>query len=73
MEAAVEMSKRGGHLWIFMERPALARECRIYIYNLALKLGVGMRGAGLAEGDFATLIWPTLRFSFGPPWKTKTA
>jgi hypothetical protein len=23
--------------------------------------------------DFATLIWPTLRFSFGPPWKTKTA
>ena len=50
MEAAVEMSKRGGHLWIFMERPALARECRIYIYNLALKLGVGMRGAGLAEG-----------------------
>jgi hypothetical protein len=23
--------------------------------------------------DFAILIWPTLRFSFGPPWKTKTA
>jgi len=28
----------------------LARECRIYIYNLALKLGVRIRGAGLAEG-----------------------
>lgn len=50
VEAALEMSKRGGHLWIFMERPALARECRIYICNLALKLGVRIRGAGLAEG-----------------------
>ena len=49
-EAALEMSKRGGHLWIFLERPALARECRIYIYNLALKLGVRIRGSGLAEG-----------------------
>lgn len=50
VEAALEMSKRGGHLWTFMERPALARECRVYIYNLALKLGVRIRGAGLAEG-----------------------
>jgi len=50
VEAALEMSKRGGHLWIFMEKPVLARECRIYIYNLALKLGVRIRGLGLAEG-----------------------
>jgi hypothetical protein len=50
VQAALEMSKRGGHLWIFMEKPALARECRIYIYNLALRLGVRIRGAGLAEG-----------------------
>ena len=50
VEAALEMSKRGGHLWIFMERPALARECRIYIYNLALRLGVRIKGADLAEG-----------------------
>lgn len=50
VEAALEMSKRGGHLWIFMEQPALARECRIYIYNLALKLGLRIRGVGLAEG-----------------------
>lgn len=50
VEAALEMSKRGGHLWIFMEKPALARECRIYIYNLALKLGVRIRDAGLTEG-----------------------
>jgi hypothetical protein len=50
VEAALEMSKRGGHLWIFTEKPALARECRIYIYNLALKLGLRIRGVGLAEG-----------------------
>lgn len=50
VEAALEMSRRGGHLWIFMERPALARECRIYIYNLALKLSMRIRGIGLAEG-----------------------
>ncbi len=50
VEAALEMSKRGGHLWIFMEKPVLAWECRIYIYNLALRLGVRIKGAGLAEG-----------------------
>jgi hypothetical protein len=50
VEAALEMSKRGGHLWIFMEAPALARECRIYIHNLALKLGMRIKGIGLAEG-----------------------
>lgn len=48
--AALEMSKRGGHLWVFLERPALARECRIYICNLALKLGIQIKGIGLAEG-----------------------
>jgi len=50
VEAALEMSKRGGHVWIFMETPTLARECRIYIYNLALKLGVRIKGSGLADG-----------------------
>lgn len=50
VDAALEMSKRGGHLWIFMAMPALARECRIYIYNLALKLGMRIKGNGLAEG-----------------------
>lgn len=50
VEAALEMSRRGGHLWIFMEQPALARECRIYIYNLAVKLGMRIKGLGLAEG-----------------------
>lgn len=50
VEAALEMSKRGGHLWIFMESPVLARECRIYIYNLAQRLRVQIKGAGSAEG-----------------------
>ncbi len=39
VEAALEQSRRGGHLWIFGETPLLAAECRIYIYNLALRLG----------------------------------
>jgi TOTE conflict system, Archaeo-Eukaryotic Primase domain len=50
VDAALEMSKRGGHLWIFIERPALARDCRIYIYNLALRLGVQIKAAGPEEG-----------------------
>jgi hypothetical protein len=44
------MSKRGGHLWVFLKTPLLARECRIYVYNLALRLGLPVKGAGLAEG-----------------------
>jgi hypothetical protein len=50
VEPALEMSKRGGHLWIFLATPLLARECRVYIYNLAVTLGVPVKGAGLAEG-----------------------
>ena len=29
VEPALEMSRRGGHLWIFLATPLLARECRI--------------------------------------------
>jgi hypothetical protein len=51
VEAALEKSRRGAHLWIFGEKPLLARHCRIYIYNLALRLKVPVKGgAGLAEG-----------------------
>ena len=50
VEPALEMSKRGGHLWIFLARPLLARECRIYIHDLASRLGVPVKGAGLADG-----------------------
>ncbi len=50
VDAALEQSRRGGHLWIFAEKPLLASQCRIYIYNLALRLGVPVKGAGLREG-----------------------
>jgi hypothetical protein len=51
VESALEKSRRGGHLWIFADQPLLARDCRIYIYNLARRLRVPVRGgAGLAEG-----------------------
>jgi hypothetical protein len=50
VEAAIEPSARGGHLWIFAATPLLASECRIYIYNLALRLGVPVVGGGLKEG-----------------------
>ena len=51
VEAALEKSRRGGHLWILAEQPLLARDCRVYIYNLATRLNVPVKGrAGLAEG-----------------------
>src|SRR5574341_1299365 len=50
VEAALEKSKRGGHLWIFFERPVPARDCRIYIFNLAMRLDVPVKGASLPEG-----------------------
>lgn len=50
VESALEMSRRGGHLWIFMAVPLLARKCRIYIHDLAQRLGVPVKGCGLAEG-----------------------
>ena len=46
VEPALEMSKRGGHLWIFLATPLLAKECRIYIHDLALRLGVPVKGSG---------------------------
>jgi TOTE conflict system primase-like protein len=51
VEAALEKSRRGAHLWIFADKPLLARQCRIYIYNLARRLKVPVKGGdGLAEG-----------------------
>jgi len=51
VSAALEMSRRGGHLWIFCEQPLLAEQCRVYIYNVALRLGVPIKGAaGLRDG-----------------------
>ena len=50
VDSALEMSKRGGHLWIFLAAPLLAKKCRIYIYDLARRLGLPVKGASLSEG-----------------------
>jgi len=50
VEAALEKSRRGGHLWIFARKPLLAQHCRLYIYNLATRLHVPVKGGRLAEG-----------------------
>ena len=50
VEAALEKSRRGGHLWILAEKPLPAKQCRLYIYNLASRLKVPIKGAGLADG-----------------------
>lgn len=44
VEAALEKSRRGGHLWIFAARPLLARDCRLYIHSLARRLKVPVKG-----------------------------
>ena len=50
VEPALEMSKRGGHLWILLATPLLASECRVYIHDLAGRLGLPVKGSGLADG-----------------------
>jgi hypothetical protein len=50
VDAALEQSRRGAHLWIFGEQPLLARQCRLLIAGLAEKLGIPLKGAGTAEG-----------------------
>ena len=49
IQPGLEMSRRGGHLWIFFAEPLLARYCLIYIYEVALRLGVPVTGQ-LREG-----------------------
>lgn len=48
--AALEQSRRGGHLWIFAGEPLLAKDCRLYLFHLAKRLKVPVKGAGLADG-----------------------
>src|ERR1017187_2748633 len=47
--SALENSRRGGHLWIFMAEPLPARDCRIYVCGLALRLGIPIK-RGRHEG-----------------------
>jgi len=50
VQAALEQSRRGGHLWIFFSKPVLATQARRYIRHLATRLSVRVKGAGLTEG-----------------------
>jgi len=48
--AALEKSRRGGHLWILFREPQPARDCRILIHDVASTLDVPVKGSGLTEG-----------------------
>jgi hypothetical protein len=48
--SALEQSNRGGHLWIFMAEPLPARDCRIYVCDLALRLGIPIKHGKQREG-----------------------
>jgi hypothetical protein len=50
VDSALEESNRGGHLWIFMSEPLPARDCRIYVCDVALRLGIAVKGGRQREG-----------------------
>ncbi len=50
VDSALEQSRRGGHLWIFMAEPLLARDCRLYVCDLALRLGIPIKVGRQREG-----------------------
>jgi hypothetical protein len=50
IQAALEQSRRGGHLWILFETPVLAKHARVYIRHLAGKLSVQVKASGPADG-----------------------
>src|SRR6185437_14150644 len=54
VDAALEKSRRGGHLWIFGDKPLLARDCRLYIHSVAGRLKVPVKGAPTASDDSET-------------------
>jgi len=50
VESGLEKSRRGAHLWIFADKPLLARDCRVYIYHLATRLSVPIKTGGQVDG-----------------------
>jgi len=50
VDFALEQSRRGGHLWTFMAEPLLARDCRLYVCDLALRLGIPIKVHRQREG-----------------------
>jgi hypothetical protein len=66
VEAALEQSRRGGHLWIFADTPLLAAECRIYIYNLTLCDTAEVYSRGM-KASKSKAYKPPKRFAVGTP------
>jgi len=50
IESAIERSRRGGHLWIFAAEPLLARDCRVYVHEIARRLQVPVKGSVATTG-----------------------
>jgi len=50
VDSAVENSRRGGHLWFFLAEPLPARDCRIYVCDVALRLGIPIKQGKQREG-----------------------
>ena len=50
VESALEMSKRGGHLWIFLAYPCSRESAGFTSTIWRTRLGVPVKGSGLAEG-----------------------
>jgi hypothetical protein len=50
IDAALEQSRRGAHLWILGEEPLLARKGRQLLLRLAAKLEMPVKGPGQVEG-----------------------
>lgn len=50
VESALENSRRGGHLWIFTAEPLAARQLRIYVCDLAVRLGIPIKHGKQREG-----------------------
>lgn len=52
LDVALEQSRRGGHLWIFLETPCLALEGRLFISHLASQLRLPIKGKRTPDGTF---------------------
>ena len=50
VESALENSRRGGHLWIFAAEPLPARQLRIYVCDLAVRLRIPIKQGRQREG-----------------------
>jgi hypothetical protein len=50
VDSALEQSRRGGHLWIFMAEPLPARDCRLYVCNVALRSNIPVKHGRQREG-----------------------